>query len=206
VLRFTPTAWAQLLFLRDRGPTEIGGFGIVGDDPFCVEEIGVIKQLATPVTVQFDDEAVADFFDEQIDRGRRPEQFGRIWVHTHPADSAEPSGTDEATFARCFGRTDWAVMFILARGGETYARLRFHLGPGGDLLIPVEVDFTVPFPAADRAAWEQEFEERITPADQCFPNRGPLVPDDLIADDSSAAAPFEWSPSPDFWDDDRWGW
>ena len=26
-LRFTPTAWAKLLFLGDRGPTEIGGFG-----------------------------------------------------------------------------------------------------------------------------------------------------------------------------------
>jgi len=27
-LRFSPTAWAKLLFLRDRGPTEVGGFGI----------------------------------------------------------------------------------------------------------------------------------------------------------------------------------
>ena len=29
VLRFTPYAWAKLLWLRDAGPTEIGGFGIV---------------------------------------------------------------------------------------------------------------------------------------------------------------------------------
>ncbi len=27
-LRFSPTAWAKLLFVRDRGPTEVGGFGI----------------------------------------------------------------------------------------------------------------------------------------------------------------------------------
>ena len=40
--------------------------------------------------------------------------------------------TDEETFARVFGRTDWAVMFILARQGQSYARLRFHVGPGGD--------------------------------------------------------------------------
>ena len=27
-LRFSPTAWAKLVYLRDAGPTEIGGFGI----------------------------------------------------------------------------------------------------------------------------------------------------------------------------------
>jgi hypothetical protein len=28
VLRFSPTAWAKLLYFRDRGETEIGGFGV----------------------------------------------------------------------------------------------------------------------------------------------------------------------------------
>ena len=69
----------------------------------------------------------------------------------------QPSSTDEDTFGRVFGRTDWAVMFILARGGQTYARLEFHVGPGGGLLLPVEVDFTRPFPAADQAAWRKEY-------------------------------------------------
>ena len=27
-LRFSPTAWAKLLYLRDFGRTEVGGFGI----------------------------------------------------------------------------------------------------------------------------------------------------------------------------------
>ena len=74
-----------------------------------------MRQVCTGVSVAFDDQAVADFFDRQVDLGRRPEQFGRIWVHTHPGNSPEPSMTDEDTFARVFGRTDWAVMFILAR-------------------------------------------------------------------------------------------
>ena len=56
-----------------------------------------------------------------------------------------------------FGHTDWAIMFILARGGQTYARLEFHVGPGGSLLLPVEVDFTRPFPAANQAAWWEEY-------------------------------------------------
>ena len=29
---------------------------------------------------------------EQVDRGLKPEAFARLWLHTHPANSAEPSG------------------------------------------------------------------------------------------------------------------
>ena len=47
-----------------------------------------------------------------------------------PDDCPSPSSVDEETFARVFGGCDWAVMFILARGGATYARLRFNTGPG----------------------------------------------------------------------------
>src|SRR5947209_14095353 len=46
---------------------------------------------------------------------RSLEQFARLFMHTHPGNSPQPSATDEETFARVFGRCDWAVMFILAR-------------------------------------------------------------------------------------------
>ena len=52
-----------------------------------------------------------------------------------------PSSTDEQTFARAFGDCDWAVMAIIARGGASYARLRFAAGPGGSVLLPVVVDW-----------------------------------------------------------------
>ena len=120
----------------------MGGFGITPvDDLLYVEDIRLVRQRCTAVFVAFDDTAVAEFFDEQIDAGRRPEQFGRVWIHTHPGESAQPSQVDEETFERVFGACDWAVMFILARGGETYCRLRFRAGPGGQFEIPVEIDF-----------------------------------------------------------------
>ncbi len=109
------------------------------------------------MTVKFDDSSVADYFDTQVDQGRSPEQFARIWIHTHPGDSPHPSCTDEETFERCFGNADWAVMFIVACGGQAYARLRFGTGPGGELILPVEIDFEQPFPAADPGAWEAEY-------------------------------------------------
>lgn len=95
--------------------------------------------------------------------GPKPEQFMRIWAHSHPGDSPTPSCTDEETFARVFGPSDWAVMFILAKGGQTYARLRFNTGPGGHMLIPVTVDYSQSFEATDHAAWEDEYHANIRP-------------------------------------------
>ena len=158
-LRLTPYAMAKLLLLRDLGPTEVGGFGVSAPgDLLLVEDVQLVQQQCTPVTVKFDDASVADYFDAQVDQGRTPEQFARLWIHTHPGDSPRPSSTDEETFERCFGGSDWAVMFILARGGQTYARLRFSAGPGSQVVLPVEVDFDQPFPASAQAAWEQEYD------------------------------------------------
>src|SRR4051812_46629784 len=168
VLRFSPSAWAKLLFMRDAGDTEIGAFGIsTPDDLLFVEDVQLVAQTCTWVHVGFEDEAVANFFDDQVDAGRRPESFGRLWLHTHPGNSPEPSGTDEATFSRVFGRSDWAVMFILARGGQTYARLRYNVGPGAEFKLPVEVDFSRPFSSTDFETWQDEYlaNVRLPPAE-----------------------------------------
>ncbi|MEE8170549.1 MAG: hypothetical protein V3T70_08380, partial [Phycisphaerae bacterium] len=81
----------------------------------------------------------------------------------HPGDSPLPSGTDEDTFARVFGSCQWAVMFILARTGKTYARLQFKVGPRGNMLIPVEVDYRQAFPASDHDAWTAEYDRHVRP-------------------------------------------
>ena len=161
-LRFSPRAWSKLLFLRDVGPTEVGGFGVTSaDDLLCVEDFVLIRQTCSPVTVAFDDDDVAEYFDRQIDAGLRPPCFGRVWIHTHPGTSAEPSCVDEETFARVFGRSDWAVMAILARGGQTHARLQFHTGPGGSLRIPVAVDWSQEFTGTDWRAWADEYVNHV---------------------------------------------
>ncbi len=163
-LRFSPTAWAKLVFLRDYGETEVGGFGIApSDDLLFIEDVQLVNQKCNCVHVSFDDESVADFFDTQVDSRRRPEQFARIWLHTHPADCARPSSTDEETFARVFGKCEWAVMAILAREGQTFARLQFNVGPGGSMEIPVDVDYRRPFIGSDLDAWEREYVANVQP-------------------------------------------
>lgn len=159
---FSPYAWAKLVYLRDLGPTEIGGFGITNVlNPLLVIDFRLIRQLATPVTVAFDDTAVADFFDAQVDQGFVPQQFARIWIHTHPGRSPQPSRTDEETFTRVFAECDWAVMFILARSEDDYARLRFNAGPGGDIDLRVGIDYRAWFPGSNTAAWEAEYHVNV---------------------------------------------
>ena len=184
-LRFSPYAWAKLLFLSDLGPTEIGGFGISDpDDLLLVTDFVMVRQQCTAVTVAFDDDAVADFFDDQVNLGREPEQFGRIWIHTHPGESARPSGTDEATFRRCFGRADWAVMFILAEGGETYARFRCNVGPGVNRRLDVSVDYELDFAASCQDCWLEQYHDLVTVQHPFFrrpqfENKSPLDVGDL---------------------------
>ena len=140
-----------------------------GDDLLRIEEIVLVRQSCSATTVAFLDDSVADYFDAQVDRGLRPEQFGRIWLHTHPGDSPLPSDTDEETFARVFGGAQWAVMFILAETGASYTRLRFNVGPGGSLEIPIEVDYQLPFAGSHEAVWEQEYLANVTVLDPLLP-------------------------------------
>lgn len=166
-LMFAPLAWLKLQFLCHAGPTEVAGFGLSAvDDPLYLEDVLLVRQQATAATVVFDDAAVADLFDAMTDAEVPPARFARVWLHTHPGASAEPSWTDEATFDRAFGGCDWAVMAILGRTGRTFARLRFSAGPGGSVRLRTAVDWTTwPAAATDperplsarMAAWAAEY-------------------------------------------------
>jgi len=143
VLTFAPLAWMKLQFFCHQGHTEIGGFGIsAANDLLYIEEFHTVRQQVSAVSVRFDDAAVADFFDKCVDRGLPLTRFGRLWLHTHPGSSALPSMTDEETFGRVFGKCDWSVMFILGRTGNAYARLSLAAGPGAEVLLPVQVDWS----------------------------------------------------------------
>lgn len=161
-LRFSPTAWLKLLWFCHRGDTEVGGYAVTRpSDPLYVEEFHAPAQECSCITVEFDDDAVAGFCDRMTDRGLKPKDFARVWVHTHPGSSPDPSYTDEQTFDRVFGPCDWAVMFILARGGATYARLRAN---GFSFEVPVAVDWSSwPETAGqvDPQAWLEEYEASV---------------------------------------------
>lgn len=142
-LGLRPLAFLKLTYLCHAADTEIGGFGLSSEtDPLVIEDVLVVKQTCTAVTVEFDDAAVADLIDAMADRSVAPNRCCRVWVHTHPGHSASPSGTDERTFARSFGGADFSVMLILARGGAMYARLQLIGSVKTAIEIPVVVDWS----------------------------------------------------------------
>jgi hypothetical protein len=141
-LWIAPLAWLKLRLFLHAGPTEVGFFGVsTEDDLLYIQDLAVPKQTVSGASVSFDDESVADHFETCVEAGIPPARCGRVWIHTHPGRSPNPSTVDEETFDRVFSSCDWAVMAIVARGGASYCRLSFATGPGGSSEIPILVDW-----------------------------------------------------------------
>jgi hypothetical protein len=145
-LRFNPLAWLKYVFLCHAFNFEVGSFGIskspAQDDLLYVEELHIIAQTSSSAHTEFDDNALAEFFEIMtIDRKIPLEQCSRLWFHTHPEMSADPSGTDENTFATKFDGTEWAVMGIFSKRNDSYARLKYNKGPGIERELDWEVDW-----------------------------------------------------------------
>ena len=181
------------MHLRDFGPTEIGGFGITDlDDPLFVIDFAMARQVCTPVSVDFDEDAIADFVDEQVDLGRSPAECLRIWIHTHPGECPRPSMTDEETFDRVFGEADWSVMFILARGGATYGRLQSRVGPHVHQRIGPRVDFHQEFYGSDHEVWAAEYAANVELIDPFANQRAGTLLDRRGFADIERCAASEW--------------
>jgi hypothetical protein len=202
-LTFAPLAWLKLQFFCHIGDTEIGGFGVSAEgNPLYIEEFVTVRQQATAVTVRFEDAAVADWFDRGVDQGLAPARFARVWLHTHPGASVTPSGTDEETFDRVFGRCDWSVMFILGRTGQTYARLAFTAGPGGELLLPVQVDWSA-WPEVLSAEPGRLQQQQVEQWQQEYAANVEVLPDLLRVPVAGLDDKAGWDAS--WWDPEPWG-
>jgi len=168
-LRFTAHAYAKLLWMRDRGDTEVAGYCVTGtEDPLLVTDFCLVKQKCTCASFDLDPDDGADFVDKMSDAGFMPWQFQRILAHSHPGTSASPSSTDEKNFKNAFTAPDWAIMLIIAEGGEIYCRLKFNVGPGGTKNLKVSVDFSQEFKGSEHELWEREYQEKVSRAKTTF--------------------------------------
>jgi hypothetical protein len=168
-LRFTAYAYAKLLWMRDRGDTEVAGYCVTGtEDPLLITDFCLVKQKCTGATFDLDPEDGVDFVDRMSDVGLMAWQFQRILAHSHPGDSANPSGVDENNFKNAFTSPDWAIMLIIAEGGEIYCRLKFNVGPGGTKNLKVSVDFSQEFKGSEHELWEREYKAKVSRAKTTF--------------------------------------
>jgi hypothetical protein len=161
-LRFTPYAWAKLNFMRDISGNEVGGYGISSiDDLLLISDFILVKQKVSPATFAFEDKGLADYAENMLDVGLQPVEYSRILIHTHPGNSASPSSVDEENFQTKFSECNWAVMFILAKGGATSACIRFN-NPQVRAELKTVVDYSCPFPASEIEAWKEEYNTNVS--------------------------------------------
>lgn len=170
-LTMSVPAWLKWQWLCHRGGIEATAYGIPkADDPLYVDDLYVPPQQGTYATTETDEGAMSDFALEMLDRfpDGNAEGVGRLWFHTHPAMSANPSGTDEKTFASDFGKS-WAVMAILSKLDDKYARIRVQNPAVVEKVIPIVVDWkgfagdaaNLAVLATRMGAWPAEYEARI---------------------------------------------
>jgi hypothetical protein len=157
--------WDKIIYLNSLSSCELAGFGISAKNkPLTIVDFVILKQTVTAATCKLDDMAIADFFEEQVDLGRQPNEFGRIWVHSHPGPfGPNPSLMDEETFQRAFGQCDWAVMLIVSKGGTYYARMSLRKSFNFDVFLKIKIDNnTKKTNQKDKQRWADEYEKLIT--------------------------------------------
>lgn len=129
-VKFSQMAWFKFLAMRNAGVNEVAGFGVTRtNDPLFIDDFVLVKHDATPVTFEFDDEAMGDFQGKMFAEGVYPDQCRRIVCHTHPGNDATPSHTDWTNFKEHYENQDWCLMIILAHGGSVTATLRVKTCP-----------------------------------------------------------------------------
>lgn len=161
---FTPYSWAKLCFIRDIGDTEIGCFGMAEtDDPLLLTDIHLPEQECTLATVDLDGQSLLNYRAACRQAGLDEKHSFRVWIHTHPKMSANPSHTDETTYEQLFSGADWGVMLIVSKTGDEYARVRYGGdGPQADAELGIAIDYSVPFSKSNHADWEAIYRAAVS--------------------------------------------
>lgn len=161
--RFSPYAYQKVIYMRDKGGTEVSGFCITDpNEKDLITDFQLVKQACTSVTTDMDKEGMSDFLTNMAEQDIAPAECMRVWLHTHPGSSPSPSGTDEKTFSELLANFPYIVMLIIARGGAKFGRIGFTQGCGGYADVDWDVDWEIAGEAVDFEEWDAEYEAFIT--------------------------------------------
>lgn len=157
----TPLAHLKLLrMLTLCGQTEFSVFGFMPDAAARrITDLIVPKQLNSVGSTRMDDEHLAMLFSRLSEQGLEYEQYGCVWIHSHPSFAVMPSDTDWATLDRTFARHPWVLMIIvsLANGefkSSVHLKMRTSLGTVTRQLGDLAVDYA-------NGAWPREVEDWV---------------------------------------------
>ena len=81
-------------------------------------------------------------------------------------------------------------MLIVAQNDKTYAELSFNIGPGGQVLIPVEIDYAQDFGPSNQELWDAEYAANVESVE--WPRRLPCEEEAVRSELSDYALPYDF--------------
>lgn len=160
-IRIAGSAWAKALCWAFRKDDEVGFMGVTtAPETLDVSDVVMLKQEVGAAQTDLDGGAFGEMLEEMQDRGIGPVRCGKVWFHTHPDLSPEPSGQDLQT-VHTLGGSGWAAMVILGlkdRGVTAKGWLSLPT-PMGRVLVarPVVVDW-----GWSLKSWQDEYDAKVS--------------------------------------------
>lgn len=153
-------------------PLEVSAYGFArGDQSFqdllYIEDLVILDQECSTAYTTMDADAILEYYDKLADRDIPLQRGTRVWFHTHPVMSAEPSSTDTDTFAESFDGPDWSVMAIISQTDDMSARLKITTPLAAiEEDINIKVDWSsysrdLKRMAMEMESWEEEIKTRV---------------------------------------------
>ena len=169
-ITLSPLAYLHWQFICHAGPTEACAYGVTrATDDTYVERLHIPHQSCSVTYCESDEGQLSEHLLDAEMGVCNQDQIGRVWLHTHPAHSAQPSQIDENTFRDGWhGPHEFYTMMILAEGGQTYCRTRHAGDATSDARTPsqIRVDWAalpalIPQLPALTATWTAEYAEKV---------------------------------------------
>lgn len=108
-----------------------------------VDFVCVPQECSSGLTEPDDDGMNAYIETMLLDKEISIIRCARFWAHTHPGASPVPSSTDNETFVKWFGHSDFGVMYILAKDDDS-CKVKYpskYFGPQvSNMAVFVELD------------------------------------------------------------------
>lgn len=162
--KFTPYAYQKVIYLRDLGDTEVSFFCVVDEnEPNVICDVQLVKQVGSVATTDMDGAGLTEYLSRMDDQGFSPGHCFRVWLHTHPGDSPEPSGTDWTQYEKLKTTYEypWFAMLIISRTGKKFGRMFFSQGPGGESEVKWDVDWGYPGEEVIFEDWDEEYKTYV---------------------------------------------
>lgn len=162
MLRISPAAFQKVAYFTKK-TVEVGGFAITSpEDPALIIDFVVLKQTSSVASFDFDKDGMQDYLNEMVDRGISPNNCFRIYIHTHPGNSPQPSSVDDEQFDELMENYPWFCMVIFAKDLSTYARVKMTQGCGIEAELDLEIDWDVPCEPVDFGDLDLIFDEMVS--------------------------------------------